>query len=169
MSAQIKFSRSTVTSVDLRLTGPCYGGIDETVAAVGSAFGAGLTHLTMRLGDSDVAGTVGPSFWEALATHKHLPHLSSFCLVDDAYRTNTLPLLPSDSVDALQQLVASIAKPLDITLVFKHNRIPALTQLRAQLQATTRADGSPSLASVRAVYVDREWQEHELGEGVQDE
>lgn len=73
--------------MELKLTGPCSSLTDGTVAAMGSAFGAGLAHIRVTLGhddeDNPESGSVEPSFWDALATGRHLPHLNSLKVADD--------------------------------------------------------------------------------------
>lgn len=75
-----------VSSVDFIVTGPCSDLGAPTVAALGAAFGASPTRLSVLFGpDSDLKelmqrcerAAVDASFFAALASQQHLPHLSN--------------------------------------------------------------------------------------------
>lgn len=138
----------------------------ETVAALGTAFGAAMTKLDITLqtptiavsGQSPVYSSICPSFWAALGLGS-LPRLESMRLhiqdTGDHDMMSKPELLSRLAPEGLQRMVAESRQHLSIGLYWWHPLDVAMHDInvtmdafKERLRAIRRLDGSQSLVEV---------------------
>lgn len=168
LSSLSPLAAKSVSSVVLSVYGPCSDLGAETVAALGAALGGGLEHLSVQCHPSpDMVdpmrlyerASVDASFFAALASQQHLPHLASLELQRGSWDYERPRFLSAEATYALLVAASSITtKPLHLTLSSAATHVPELRMVRAMLWGINTA------VSVRLICADGEGNEDEVEE-----